>query len=269
MDYYHVDAFTHQLFGGNPAGVVPLAAWLPDAQMQRIAAENNLSETAFFVPEDDHYRIRWFTPTVEVDLCGHATLAAAWVLFNALGHAGDSVRFASASGALTVRRDDAWLMLDFPARPPEPVARGKSVDTVLKALGTTTQPLYIGAARDLVVVLPDEASVQALQPDFALLATVPDWFAVTVTAPGTGCDFVCRFFAPRQGINEDPVTGSAFCTLIPLWAERLGRTQLAARQISARGGTVRCALSAEGNPAKRVHISGQAVCYLRGQLNVD
>lgn len=268
MDYYHIDAFTDQLFGGNPAGVVPLAAWLPDAQMQRIAAENNLSETAFFAPEQDHYRIRWFTPAVEVDLCGHATLAAAWVLFNALGHAGDSVRFASASGELTVVRDGDWLTLDFPARPPEPVAHSNSVATVLKALGASADPLYVGAARDLVVLLPDEACVRALQPDFALLATVPDWFAVTVTAPGTESDFVCRFFAPRQGLNEDPVTGSAFCTLIPLWAGRLGRRQLEARQISARGGAVRCAVSAEDHPAKRVHISGQAVCYLRGQLNV-
>ncbi|KAF0809285.1 hypothetical protein A167_01877 [Alcanivorax sp. S71-1-4] len=270
MDYYHIDAFTHHLFGGNPAGVVPLATWLPDAQMQRIAAENNLSETAFFAPEGDHYRIRWFTPTVEVDLCGHATLASAWVLFNALRCDSDSVQFDSASGRLTVHRDGDWLTLDFPARPPTPVARTASVDTVLKALGVT-EPLYVGAARDLVVMLPDEAAVRALQPDFALLGTVRDWFAVTVTAPGAEADtdFVCRFFAPVQGLDEDPVTGSAFCTLIPLWAARLGRTALRARQVSARGGTLRCELLPDNRSPERVHISGQAVCYLHGRLNID
>lgn len=257
LQLYQVDAFTDRVFGGNPAAVVPLQKWLPVSVMQNIAAENNLSETAFFVPLDPgEYQLRWFTPTTEVDLCGHATLAAAWVLFHIIGEQGEQVRFHTLSGELKVRRDGERLVLDFPARPATPVPDDISV---LAALGISTAREML-QARDLVVVLDSAAQVQALTPDFAALRKM-NYFAVCVTAPGDDCDFVSRFFAPTQGIDEDPVTGSAHCTLVPYWSRRLGRGTLHARQVSHRGGKLACSLAGD-----RVEISGEGRCYLRGEI---
>lgn len=256
---FHLDAFTDTPFGGNPAAVIPLHAWPTADWMQAVAAENNLSETAFLVPEAPlDYRIRWFTPTTEVDLCGHATLAAAWVVFHRLGFRGERLRFASASGPLSVTRDGDWLTLDFPARPGRPV---EPADGLLDALGLEAV-VEVLQARDTLVILEDEAAVRAVRPDFPALARL-DTFAVMVSAPGREHDFVCRFFAPARGLDEDPVTGSAYCTLAPFWAERLGKANLAARQLSARGGEVRCRLDDD-----RVAISGQVSCYLEGELQL-
>uniref|UniRef100_UPI0035AE2F96 PhzF family phenazine biosynthesis protein n=1 Tax=Stella sp. TaxID=2912054 RepID=UPI0035AE2F96 len=211
---------------------------------------------AFFVPEGDGYRLRWFTPQVEVDLCGHATLATAAVLFRELGHGGREIRFHTMkAGTLTVTREGEWLALDFPSRPPQPVAPPPALAA---ALGIA--PAAVLAARDYVAVYDDAATVRALRPDMAALAAL-DRFAVIVTAPGDDCDFVSRFFAPAKGVPEDPVTGSAHCTLIPYWAARLGRTEMEARQLSRRGGHLRCSLHGD-----RVTIAGKAVLYMKGEL---
>ena len=259
LPLYWVDAFTDKVFSGNPAAVVPLVAWLPDALMQRIAFENGLAETAFFVPTiEGRYHLRWFTPVVEVPLCGHATLAAVFVLFAQLGFAGDRVEFDSRSGLLTVaRRADGLLELDFPARPATPAIVPA---VLLKGLGA--KPLHFAHAEYSLVVFDTAADILALLPDFAALATL-ERSCTIVTAPGIDCDFVSRFFAPRDGIPEDPVTGSAHCTLAPYWAARLGKTKLHARQVSARGGELWCEL--RGN---RVGIAGHAVLYLRGEIEV-
>lgn len=259
LPLYQIDAFSDRLFGGNPAAVVPLQSWLPDNLLQAIAAENNLSETAFFVADGAQpIRLRWFTPTNEVDLCGHATLAAAWVLFHVLGYQPPQVRFASASGELRVERDGDRLVLDFPARPASPVTSDTQVCTALGIDSDT--PMLL--ARDLLVVLDNAEQVQQLAPDFAALAQA-DYFGICVTARGDDCDFVSRFFAPRQGINEDPVTGSAHCTLAPYWQQKLQRDTLAARQLSARGGVLQCQLRDD-----RVLIGGTAHCYLRGEISL-
>jgi PhzF family phenazine biosynthesis protein len=254
IPYFEVDAFTNEPFHGNPAGVCPLANWLSDATMQLMAAENNLSETAFFVPHGDDYELRWFTPTVEIDLCGHATLASAFILFSELGFRGDSVRFHTRSGILSVARKDGILTLDFPSRPPTPC-------TVPEALvrGLGRRPIEVLKARDYFAIFAAEDDVRSLQPDFATLGTIDA--KVIVTAPGTDCDFVSRFFAPTAGIPEDPVTGSSHCTLIPWWSQRLGRTQLFARQISKRGGELFCS-----DVGERVRIGGKAVLYLKGEI---
>lgn len=261
LTLYQIDAFSDRLFGGNPAAVVPLQRWLPDALLQAIAAENNLSETAFFVAASDATQaipLRWFTPTNEVDLCGHATLAAAWVLFHALGHPQPDVRFSSTSGELRVARDGNNLVLDFPARPATPVATDVQV---CRALGIPSDtPMLL--ARDLLVVLDNAEQVRQLAPDFAALARA-DYFGICVTARGDDCDFVSRFFAPRQGINEDPVTGSAHCTLAPYWQQELQRDTLDARQLSARGGVLQCRVH-DG----RVFIAGTARCYLHGDISL-
>ncbi|MQX53495.1 PhzF family phenazine biosynthesis protein [Alcanivorax sediminis] len=255
MKLYQVDAFTSSLFGGNPAAVVPLDGWLDDCLLQNIALENNLSETAFIVPDEQGYALRWFTPTVEVDLCGHATLAAAWVVFNALGFPGERVRFSSASGPLFVSRDGNRLTLDFPARPGTPILDRQPLEAALGIqIATALQ------ARDTLVLLDSAEQVSNFQPDLHAIAQL-DTFAVMITAPGDDCDFVSRFFAPAKGVPEDPVTGSAHCTLVPFWAERLGKTQLHARQVSARGGELFCALNGD-----RVSLSGDACCYLKGEL---
>lgn len=255
MKLYQVDAFTSSLFGGNPAAVVPLDAWLDDSLLQNIALENNLSETAFIVPDEQGYALRWFTPTVEVDLCGHATLAAAWVVFNALGFPGERVRFSSASGPLFVSRDGNRLTLDFPARPGTPILDRQPLEAALGIqIATALQ------ARDTLVLLDSAEQVSNFQPDLHAISQL-DTFAVMITAPGDDCDFVSRFFAPAKGVPEDPVTGSAHCTLVPFWAERLGKTQLHARQVSARGGELFCALNGD-----RVSLSGEARCYLKGEL---
>jgi predicted PhzF superfamily epimerase YddE/YHI9 len=259
LPMYQVDAFTDSLFGGNPAAVCPLDAWLPDATMQAIAAENNLAETAFFVPDGGDYALRWFTPTVEVDLCGHATLAAGHVVFRFLEPQRNSVSFHTVkAGTLIVSRYADMLVMDFPARPAMPCAAPAGL---LAALGGT--PREVLRARDCLVVYEREAEIVALNPDLAALAKVDCWAAI-VTAPGeNGIDFVSRFFAPAQGVPEDPVTGSAHCTLVPYWAKRLGKTELEARQVSQRGGALRCALNGD-----RVSIAGKAVVYLEGQIEV-
>jgi PhzF family phenazine biosynthesis protein len=256
LPIFQIDAFTGKVFGGNPAAVVLLDEPLPDETLQAIAAENNLSETAFVLRRGAVIELRWFTPQVEVDLCGHATLATAHVLFSE-GHArGEEVRFETQSGALTVRRSGNLLCMDFPARPPEPAAFGPELGAALGA-----EPREVLAARDLLVLLDTEADVAALRPDFVRVAAL-EVFAIIVTAPGREVDFVSRFFAPQVGIPEDPVTGSAHCTLIPFWAERLGKDEMRARQISRRGGEIFCQ-----NRGARVTISGRAVEFLRGEIS--
>jgi PhzF family phenazine biosynthesis protein len=225
--------------------------------MQSIAAENNLAETAFFVKSGDRYGLRWMTPKVEVDLCGHATLASAFVIFNFLEPDRQSVAFDTRSGELIVRRDGDVLQLDFPARPPE---RCEPVRELSEALGA--EPAELWAARDYMAVFGSEDEVRALQPDMNRLARL-DRFAVIVTAPGKDVDFVSRFFAPSQGIPEDPVTGSAHCTLIPYWSRRLGRTRLNARQVSERGGELLCE-----DAGARVFIAGRAALFLEGKVHV-
>ena len=261
---YQIDAFTSRLFGGNPAAVVPLETWLPDGTMQAIAAENNVAETAFFARDGADYAIRWFTPTVEVDLCGHATLASAHVIFRILEPSRAQVIFRTVkAGTLVVSRQGDDLALDFPARPPQAVA---APPALAAALGRA--PFAVLAARDYLAVYEREEDVAALAPDFAALARL-DRFAVIATAPGKhgsgmdGVDFVSRFFAPSQGIPEDPVTGSSHCTLIPYWAERLGKTRLRARQISPRVGELSCEHRGE-----RVTIAGRCVMYLEGMISV-
>lgn len=252
-----VDAFASKPFQGNPAAVCPLDQWLNDAAMQNIAAENNLSETAFFVQHDGGYELRWFTPAVEIDLCGHATLASAFILFSELGVSESAVQFHSRSGILTVDRDGDILTLNFPSRPPVPC---DVPDGLIRGLGK--RPAEVLKARDYFAVFASQDEVRSLKPDFALLGTLDE--KVIVTAPGTDCDFASRFFAPTAGVPEDPVTGSAHCTLIPYWASRLRKTKLFARQVSRRGGELFCELSGE-----RVLIGGKAVLYSRGQIEID
>lgn len=257
IPYFEVAAFTSKPFHGNPAGVCPLTKWLDDATMQNIAAENNLSETAFFVPRGNDYELRWFTPTVEIDLCGHATLASAFILFSELGVRGNAIRFHSQSGVLTVSRHNDVLTLDFPSRPPSPCSLPGDL---IRGLGK--QPVGILKARDYFCVFANEPDVRSLKPDFALLGTLED--KVIVTAPGTDCDFASRFFAPTAGVPEDPVTGSAHSTLIPYWAARLGKKKMFARQISKRGGELFCELAGD-----RVLIGGKAVLYNRGHIEIE
>jgi predicted PhzF superfamily epimerase YddE/YHI9 len=254
---YQVDAFTSRLFGGNPAAVCPLTEWLPDATMQAIAAENNLAETAFFVAQDGGYLLRWFTPTVEVDLCGHATLASAFVLFHHHFPAQSEVKFITRSGELTVTRRSSQLAMDFPAYPGKPIAVS---DEITAALGAKPAEAYF--ARDLHAVFTTEKEVADLKPNSELVAAL-DAFAVIASAKGDETDFVSRFFAPRAGISEDPVTGSAHCTLVPYWAGRLGKDVLIARQISARGGELTCE-----NKGDRVIIAGHAIEYLQGKIRL-
>lgn len=265
LPIFQVDAFTDHVFAGNPAAVCPLSEWLPEARMQAIAAENNLAETAFFVPRaggaEGEYELRWFTPAVEVALCGHATLATAHVLFSHLGATAEVLTFHSKSGPLRVSRraTDGRLTLDFPAQPPRPLPQHP--DYLLDGLRAT--PLHILAGPDLIAVFDSEAEVRALRPNLAHLAKV-EYRGIIVTAPGTeGIDFVSRFFGPQVGVPEDPVTGSAHTQLVPYWAARLGRTELRARQVSARSGDLWCELRGE-----RVLISGFAVTYLRGEIEV-
>jgi PhzF family phenazine biosynthesis protein len=255
---YQVDAFTARRFGGNPAAVVPLEEWLPDDVMQAIAAENNLAETAFVIPREDVSPLRWFTPSVEVDLCGHATLASADVLFRYRFPKAERLAFSTRSGELAVSRKGALLELDFPSRPGKPVA---VTDALAEALGA--RPREAVQARDLLAVFDSEAQVRALRPDFDRVAKLDTW-AVIASAPGDDVDFVSRFFAPSHGIDEDSVTGSSHCTLTPYWADRLGRNRLTAKQVSQRGGDLTCELRGD-----RVLIAGQVVEYLRGEIEVD
>ncbi len=258
LPLYQVDAFASEVFRGNPAAVVPLDRWLDERTMQSIAGENNLSETAFFVREGGGFRIRWFTPEAEVKLCGHATLASAHVLFEKVEPGRNAVEFASQSGPLHVVRDGDRLVLDFPAWTPEPAPPPAGLR---EALGAAPAETY-RATTDWLLVFENEAAVRALVPDFGALARV-DARGIIATAPGTDVDFVSRFFAPRVGVNEDPVTGSAHCGLTPYWAKRLGRTSLRARQISKRGGELECELAGD-----RVRIAGRASLYLEGSITI-
>lgn len=254
---YQVDAFTSRVFHGNPAAVCPLPAWLPDATLQGIALENNLSETAFLVGQGAAREIRWMTPTQEVDLCGHATLASAFVVFERLERGLERVVFSSQSGPLPVSRRGDLLVLDFPARPPR---RIEAPAGLAQALGRP--PLEVWSARDLMAVYASEDDVRGLRPDMDKLGEV-DAFAVIATAPGCEADFVSRFFGPRVGVPEDPVTGSAHCTLVPYWAGRLDRNALEAQQVSPRGGELACELRGD-----RVSIAGRAVLYLEGTIEI-
>ncbi len=256
---YQVDAFASQVFAGNPAAVCPLEAWLPDAVMQAIALENNLSETAFLVKRGAgaEYDLRWFTPAHEVDLCGHATLGSAYVVANHLDGGAAEVRFHTRSGLLTVTREGEDYTLDFPVLPPK---RIDDDPAVADALGAA--PAELWDQMDLMAVFGSEAEVAALAPDMAKVAAL-ETRGVIATAPGATCDFVSRFFAPRAGIPEDPVTGSAHCITAPYWAERLGKNALSARQISARGGALEVALRGE-----RVLISGRVAPYMEGRIRV-
>ncbi|PCJ36667.1 MAG: isomerase [Alphaproteobacteria bacterium] len=263
---FQVDAFTSDIFRGNPAAVVPMADWGDDALLQNIARENNLSETAFFTRVDDDdvdFHLRWFTPVSEVDLCGHATLAAAHVLFKELDWYDDILKFSTQqAGILIVKRcEDGRLQLDFPARP---AAEIDIFEDFTHALGARPERLFL--ARDHMAVFASEADVAAVAPHMERLAEINE-VGVIVTAPADDphIDFVSRFFAPKQGIPEDPVTGSAHCSLIPYWAERLGKTTLSARQISARAGDLQCHYLA---PEGRVHIAGYSVTYLKGTIFV-
>lgn len=252
---FQVDAFSRHPFGGNPAAICPLEQWLDDSVMQAVAAENNLSETAFFVPEGEGFALRWFTPVAEVDLCGHATLAAAHVLFHELGYGGDTLTFTTRSGPLTVRRDDDAYAMDFPA---ESAPFCAPPPALVEGLGAT--PVAVLAGADYTTVFDDEAFIRNLTPDLRALRTL-DRRGVAVTAPGDEADFVSRFFAPRFGIDEDPVTGSAHCLLAPYWAKRLNKTSLQARQLSGRGGDVRCTVKGD-----RVELGGEAVTVIAGRL---
>ena len=258
LPIYQIDAFTSAVFAGNPAAVCPLSQWLPDEQLQAIASENNLSETAYFVRQGDRFHLRWFTPAVEVDLCGHATLASAYLLFHELGQKGDTVQFETKSGELVVKRDGDLLKMDFPSRPP--VRVDDPHPELMGALGGL--PLEILAARDYLVRYQSAEDVLGLAPDMEALKRV-NRFAVIVTAPGRDCDFVSRFFAPAKGVPEDPVTGSAHCTLIPYWADQLGKTKMTARQVSRRGGELGCTLN-----GGRVEIAGRAALYLKGTIYI-
>jgi PhzF family phenazine biosynthesis protein len=255
--YYHIDAFASQAFAGNPAGVCLLDAWLADDVMQSIAAENNLSETAFLVKQGSSYEVRWFTPSVEIDLCGHATLASGHVIFEYVDHGSVRIEFLSKSGSLSVEKRDNLLFLDFPSRKPATCEPPAGIDTIFGI-----SPSDVLCSRDLLLVFDDEHIIRHLTPDFNAIAQL-DHFALIATAPGENSDFVSRFFAPGAGIPEDPVTGSAHCTLIPYWSERLRKTELRAFQLSKRGGELFCV-----DRGDRVLIGGKAVTYLSGTIEI-
>ncbi|MFI8559136.1 PhzF family phenazine biosynthesis protein [Pseudomonas putida] len=258
LEIFQVDAFSAEPFGGNPAAVIPLESWLPDDLLQRIAEENNLSETAYFVRNGETFDLRWFTPAVEVDLCGHATLASAYVLFEQLGEQAEVLRFNTRSGELRVSRDaNGLLAMDFPAKQPEVVEVPQGL---LEALGLNAA-LAVYRSDDYVVVIDDAAQLDTLTPDFVALSTF-DVRGIAVTAAGRGYDFVTRWFGPNVGVNEDPVTGSAHTSLAPVWAQRLGKTELSCEQGGARKGQLLCQVPGNG----RVVISGRAALYLRGSV---
>lgn len=257
LNLYQVDAFTKQLFAGNPAAVCPLDSWIDDSLMQQIAAENNLAETAFIVKNQDRFNVRWFTPTVEVDLCGHATLASAYIIFTELGYNSPVISFQShRSGELKVTKEGEYLTLNFPADKLREVGAEE-----ISRCGFSAQPkaVYKGKT-DYLIVFENEEQVRALDPDFQKVKKIPAR-GIIVTAPGNQVDFVSRFFAPQSGIPEDPVTGSAHTSLIPYWSKRLNKKQMTARQLSIRGGDLICA-----DLGDRVGISGQCVLYLKGEI---
>lgn len=257
---YQVDAFADRVFEGNPAAIVPLSEWPSDDVMQAVAAENNLAETAFFAPEGDGYRLRWFTPTVEVDLCGHATLASAHVLFAHLGHAKPEIHFETRSGTLVVAREGDRLSMNFPAANPKPYP---APDVIAQALGGQAR-VWLKTS-NLMAVFDTAEEVVALTPDFPALGRLltPLNAGLIATAPGSdGIDFVSRFFAPSHGIDEDPVTGSAHCTSVPYWSRKLGKADLVARQVSKRGGTLWCTDAGE-----RVILRGRCADYMKAEIS--
>lgn len=256
---YQVDAFTNQVFSGNPAAVCLLQEWLSFEQMLQIAQENNLAETAYCLMQEDTFSIKWFTPEIEMDLCGHATLATAHVLFQYRFPEREVLTFQSNSGELRVSRHEDWYQLDFPTRDPVP---SELPAVILEGIGAT--PEKVLKARDYVLVFETQEQIEAIEPNIALLNTINiDPGGIVVTAPGDEVDFVSRFFTPQASIFEDPVTGSAHCSLIPYWSKRLGKEQMLARQISSRGGTLRVL-----DKGQRVLISGQAVTYLQGTIKI-
>lgn len=256
---YQVDAFTDQVFGGNPAAICPLESWLPTETMQKIAMENSVAETAFFIPLDHGFHIRWFTPEFEMDLCGHATLAAAHVLIRHLDYKNPVIKFQSNSGELSVTGNNGLLTLDFPTRMPKPA---EAPQIILE--GIKEKPLEVLKARDYVLVYEDEDMIRRISPNVGLLNQINiDPGGIIVTAPGKDADFVSRFFTPQASIFEDPVTGSAHCSLIPFWAERLGKNELTALQISPRVGKLFC-----NNAGERVLMSGNAITYLEGFITI-
>jgi PhzF family phenazine biosynthesis protein len=257
---YQADAFTNVLFGGNPAAICPLDSWLPDAIMQQIALENNLAETAFFVKNQNGYLLRWFTPELEIDLCGHATLASAHILFTELGHNSDTIYFDTVkAGTLTVSRAGDKYAMDFPSRPP---VAADIPEGLIEALGGKA-PKEVLRSRDYFLVYDNEEDILNIVPDHSALAKV-DTLGIIVTAPGKEVDFVSRFFAPAAGVPEDPVTGSAHCNLIPYWAGKLGKSTLHAHQLSARKGELWCELKGD-----RVEMAGKVVTFLRGSIELD
>lgn len=258
LHQYQVSAFTSRQFGGNPAAVVPLTEWLPAELMLAIAAENNLSETAFYVVEGETIGLRWFTPTEEVDLCGHATLATAHVLFNELGSEAERLRFTTRSGELGVTRNDQGICLDLPALP---VADAELDSAMVAALGGAPCQAYASSCN--IYRYETETELRQLQPDMRALLAASDRPSI-VTAPGTDVDFVSRFFGPQVGIDEDPVTGSAHCALTPLWAQRLGKNELRARQVSSRVGELACELAGD-----RVRLTGSCVSFMRGTIQLE
>jgi PhzF family phenazine biosynthesis protein len=255
---YQIDAFASKLFEGNPAAVCPLGAWLSDEIMQSIAAENNLSETAFLVSKGNGYHIRWFTPTSEVDLCGHATLASAYVLFNILGYKKDKIEFDSKSGILAVTKANEWLVMDFPSQPPVSCDIPKEI---IKAFDRA--PIECLKSEDFVVVFEREIDIESANTDFEQLKKL-DLRGVIITAKSTRYDFVARFFAPKYGIPEDPVTGSAYTQLAPYWASRMGSKRFSVKQVSSRGGELTCEVVDD-----RVLISGKAIKYLEGKIKIE
>ena len=263
--YRIIDAFTDKLFGGNPAGVCLLDNWLPDSVLQSIATENNLPETAFLVKQSGYYDLRWFSPAIEVDLCGHATLASAFVLFEETEKNENRIEFKTKSGVLAAIKENDLIYLDFPARAVKACPKYKTFE---KALGAN--PIEVYKAVDFLLLLDKEETVRSIKPDFAALKQIKseagidsNSFGIIVTSKGDSCDFVSRFFAPNIGIDEDPVTGRAHCSLIPFWSEKLGKTKLIARQLSARGGVLYCEDCGE-----RVKIGGKAVRYLTGEIKI-
>jgi len=258
LNIYQIDAFASKPFEGNPAAVCPLDEWLPDEIMQSIAEENNLSETAFFIPTDNGFHIRWFTPASEVDLCGHATLAAAYVLFNILGYKGDKVVFNSKSGILSVTKDDEWLVMNFPAQPPVLCDIPKEI---VKAFDTA--PIECLKSEDYIVVFGREIDIETANPDFEQLKKL-DLRGVIITAKSSKYDFITRFFAPKYGVPEDPVTGSAYTQLAPYWASKIGKKRFNVKQVSLRGGELSCEIVDD-----RVLIYGKAIKYLEGKIKIE
>jgi PhzF family phenazine biosynthesis protein len=260
MKLFQVDAFASRIFSGNPAAICPLDKWLDDETLQNIAMENNLAETGYFVRNGKQFDIRWFTPTVEVDLCGHATLAAAHVIFNHLNFAESRIEFMShRSGPLSVFKNNEFLTLDFPTDTVEQVPLTQELKT---PFNNVPKEAYRGKT-DYMLVFNSEEKIISLSPDMKAVNEIPECRGVIVTAPGNDVDFVSRFFAPQSGIDEDPVTGSAHTTLIPYWSKVLGKTEMTAMQLSNRKGFLKCKHLAE-----RVHISGQAKTYLVGEIEI-